>query len=362
MMDNAIVFADTNGVQKVFHRLEIDSVVQITVKTIETETPETQPDTIPYANLEIDEKFEVGSLQQEHRLTTTWGQKYTGIVTFMSVERLVLTTQNGMDLPFKIKEVQQIEVIEIPKSSEKRYKTITAPGYEAKAFNKKRTDYISEKQKRKRTHIPYRIGIVPTAFSLPKGQILFRESAGYLREFVFGGKYFLASGGLSGAYSQLRVKVGIPIKEYLHAGFVAEITTDQLLYNGDAKMAFAPILTLGTPSYFLNLAYKSDSPMFIPINDRFDDDIIREAKYWSFGAGVRITDDLQFLTESLFIAEDNRQRHYRVFLGFTLKTKIQTIGAGLSVWDTHDVEDDPFFDTPNFGGVIPSFQYTIRFR
>lgn len=362
MMDNALVFADSNGVQKVFHRLEIDSVVQITVKTIETEIAESQPDTIPYANIKIDEKFEVGSLLQEHRLTTTWGQKYSGIVTFMSVEKLVLTTQNGMDLPFKIKEIQQIEVIETPKSSEKRYKTITAPGYEAKMFNRKRTEYFSEEQERKTTHIPYRIGIVPTAFNLPKGQLLIRGSAGYLWEFVLAGKYFLASTGLSGVNSQLRLKVGIPIKAYLHAGLVAEITTNQLLYTGDAKMAFAPIFTFGTPNYFLNLAYKSESPMFVPVNDRFDEDIIREASYWSFGAGVRITDDFQFLTESLFITDDNQQPHYRVFLGVTLKTEKHTIGAGIAVWDTQNSDDNTFFDSLNVGGAVPSFQYTIRFK
>jgi hypothetical protein len=359
--ENAITFADSSGQQKVFHRMEVDSVVQgrlidiVEKKTVIAQILEAYPD------IKIDENLKINSLTQEHSLTTTWGQKYAGIIVSMSVEKLYLTTQNGMNLPFKIKEINAIKVIASGETVKKTYKTLSPPSYTSKVRRKERAKISAVKRARKQTHIPYRISVVPTAFNLPKGQILFRESAGYLREFVFADQYFSFSGGLSGWYAQLRLKTGIPIKKYLHAGLVVELTGEELSFSRDRQWAIAPILTLGTPSYFLNLVYKSDSPMFIPVNDRFDNSIINLADYWSFGAGVRITDNLQFLTESLLIESDNRQKHYRVFLGFTIKTKIQTIGAGVSVWDTDEFEDDFFFQA-NFGNIIPSFQYTIRFR
>ncbi|MFT4758629.1 MAG: hypothetical protein ACI9XO_000519 [Paraglaciecola sp.] len=368
MNGNAIVFADSSGAQKVFHQVEIDSVVQVVfvenVGGIKTEKAAVKTLTAieqtlkAYPSIEIDENLKIGNLTQEHSLTTTWGQKYAGILISMTPEKVVLITQKGMDLPFKIKEIRRIQVIPSDGTVKKRYKNIPSTRLGAKA---KRVIINKVRAQRKQTHIPYRIGIVPTAFNLPKGQLLLRASAGYLAEFVVAEQYFQFSAGFSGWFTQFRLKVGVPIKKYLHIGLVVEATGDQLVSSGNFKYAIAPIVTLGTPDYFLNLAYKSNSPMFIPINDRFDNSIISPANYWSFGAGVRVTDNFQFVTESLLIESDNLQRHYRVFLGFTLRRKNQTFGAGASFWDTEDLEDDPFFNR-NFSGVIPSLQYTVRFR
>lgn len=361
MAENSIVFADSSGQQKVFHRMEVDSVVQN--KSFDVKEKKTVIEQIldTYPTIKIDENLKINTLTQEHSLTTTWGQKYAGIIVSLSVEKLYLTTQNGMNLPFKISEIKEIRAISSGETVKKTYKALPSPPYNYESEKKKRSKNYAAKRRRKETHIPYRIGIVSTAFNSPKGQILFRESAGFLREFVYSDRYFSIAAGLSGGFTQLGLKVGIPIKKYLHAGLVLQLTGNQLGFEERTKFAIAPILTLGTTDYFLNLTYKTENPIFIPTNDRFDNSIIRFADYWSFGAGVRISDKFQFLTESLLIEDENRQKHYRIFLGVTLKTKIQTIGAGVSFWDSEDLGDD-FFGSDSFEDVIPSFQYTIRFR
>jgi len=280
-----------------------------------------------------------------------------------------------MDLPFKMTEIQKITVIKTglkPKSltdkkknnSQKTYKNIAAPNAKSYSVKKQRRAEQTAKRRRRSTFVPFRIGITPTAFNLPNGQFLFRSSAAYLREFVYAGKYFRGSIGLSGTFTQARLHVGIPVKKYLHLGLSVEATNSSGL--GGPNAAFAPILTIGTPDYFVNFVYKSESPIFLPSSGN----LTQFAHYWSFGAGLRITENFSFLTESALINSNRTdffrnieftEKYYRVYLGFSLNIDIQSVGAGLTFYDADDFNDG-FSRNTNTGPVFPSFQYTIRFR
>lgn len=380
MDEKNIVFQDSAGVQETFQRIDIDSVGIL--KKVELLVEKNSLVAIRAANpaVEIAANLSIDDLSQEHSVWTNWNQKYAGIVTEISTKKLILTTRNGMDLPFRMTEIQKIEVIKTdlqPKSVterrqknvQKSYKTIASSTSQSKSAREQRRKELMYRMQRRRTYIPYRIGITPTAFNLPKGQHLFRSSAGYLRELVFSGKYVRGAIGFSGWYPRVQFHVGVPIKKYLHVGLALEATA-----NGNSteapNYAFAPILTIGTPDYFINLVYKSTSMLFLPVNDDFDNPMVRPGEYWSFGAGLRIAKNLNFLTESALIQEEQQdifrdqvipQTHFRVFAGLSFNIDIQTIGAGLTIYDSQQLENR-FSSRSSFGEIVPSFQYTIRFR
>jgi len=202
---------------------------------------------------------------------------------------------------------------------------------------------------------------------MPKGQIYYRNSATYINEFGIAGDYFHVSLGAHLFRPMLRAQGNLPIKNFLHIGLAAEINIENqvFLFNPEfdrATFSLSPILTVGNPNYFVNLTYRSKAPIFLPINDNEDNNLIRKSNYWSFGGGLKIGRKFQFLTETMLIEDKNRQKHLKVYNGITGSFGRHTIGVGVSVYDTHEVTSTNTFLVLNTGSVYPSMQYTIRIR
>lgn len=357
MEDENVYFKNRKGVENTYKRSDIDSIVHVKVvastehlKAIRSANPD----------VTIDANFDINDMVQEHSVETNWGQKYAGIVTKIAIEKLVLTTQNGMDIPFLMREVKSITVIESKKNAIQNYKTLDiSKSKNAVVFKRKKEKTLSAN-----ISIPPRIGIVPTAFSLNKGTILYRNSGVYLNEFLFGAKYFNVALGNRIFEPFIKLQATIPVQKYLHVSLLTELSFHGGLFNDlfeFNRLAFSPIVTIGTPDYFLNLSYKSKAPIFLPINDAFDNSPIRPARYLAFGAGVKLSRLFKFMTESMLIGERAVQRHYRVYMGLSMHLKNQDLGLGFSIYDA-DNRNENFSSFANLNGFAPSVYYTVRFR
>lgn len=362
--EKTIVFTDVNGLKKTYQRSTIDSIVRIQPINTEKTKVDLVAIRLAYPKLDMAENLDIHGMEQEHILQTVWGQKYKGTITEITVEKLVLSTPNGANLPFLMKEITVIETLKSKENTITSYKKRPAPNPKVIAKKKQRLRSDKEAELSKNISIPTRIGIVPTAFNLQPGQCLYRNSATYLNEFLIAGKYFNVAIGDRLFQPFLKIQATIPIKKYLHVSLLGEINMRLGIFNdllSEGRLAVSPIVTIGTPDYFLNLSYKTKAPLFLPINDQSDYSPIRDASYWSFGGGVKLSKRIQFLTENMLIGNRKDQRHYRVFFGLTFQLKNHTFGAGLTVFDADD-EENTFISTFNLNGVAPSLQYTIRFK
>ena len=230
------------------------------------------------------------------------------------------------------------------------------------------------KEERVRIHTPIRISNVLTAFQLPKGQFLYRNSGVSTHELVFGGSFYHIVGGLQTDNIMLRTQLNLPINKYIHLGVSGEMNIDANFGSSSSNstfdeptFAYAPILTIGTPDRFINIMYKSKSPIILPDNDTQDASLFnRNAKYWSIGAGIKIGHNLYFMTESQLMREDNRQKHLRINAGLALHKGRHSIGFSLTYMDSEEViEPDNFFFAqsgfPFVGSVLaPSISYMVR--
>ena len=362
--EKTILFADNAGEIRSYEREAIDSLVFIK-NMVSSNANIGLIDSLKtkYPNLQIPDNLKILDKSQLHIVMTSWGQRFRGLIISLTLDGIILTTQNGSDLPFEFVNIKEIKVKELEKEEQIIYRNLPPIKSPLVPRKFKPREKITSYKPKQLLSVPTRIGIVPTALNPPAGQVLFRGSAIYINEFLVAGKFFNASFGTRFFSPFIKGQVNFPVKKYIYLGILAEVNATDFFNTGSTrigKFAFSPIVTIGNPSYFLNFSYKSKAPIFLPINDSSDDRLMRESSYWSFGGGVLFSKRWQFLTESMLIKDVNNQRHYRIFWGMNFQVYNHTFGFGFTKYDTDD-RDDGSFEFGNSDGFLPSFQYIVRF-